>query len=128
MTPGSLGINCATFVGMRTGGVLGSLCASLGVLIPSLTLCLFAAIFLFKFKDNEYLKALMSGIRPASFGMIISVAITLSRTNFMPELGINNIMWNVFFIAMSIGCCMWYFKLTIPKSIILAAILGILFA
>ena len=36
MTPGSLGINCATFVGLRTAGLLGSMVASLGVMMLSL--------------------------------------------------------------------------------------------
>ena len=32
MTPGSLGINCATFVGLRTAGVMGAFSATLGVM------------------------------------------------------------------------------------------------
>ena len=47
MTPGSLGINCATFAGIRTAGVLGGIVSTLGVMMPSLTLCLIAAVFLF---------------------------------------------------------------------------------
>ena len=38
MTPGPLGLNCATFAGARTAGMGGALAASLGVLTPSLTL------------------------------------------------------------------------------------------
>ena len=52
MTPGSLGINCATFVGLRTAGILGALSASLAVMMPSLTLCMLAAHFIMKLKDT----------------------------------------------------------------------------
>ena len=36
MTPGPLGINCATFAGTRVAGIPGALCASLGVLAPTI--------------------------------------------------------------------------------------------
>ena len=35
MTPGPLGLNCAIFAGTRVAGLLGAVCASLGVLSPS---------------------------------------------------------------------------------------------
>ena len=34
MTPGSLGVNCATFAGTQTAGVLGGTAAVMGVLTP----------------------------------------------------------------------------------------------
>lgn len=37
MTPGPLGLNCATFAGMRTAGFLGAIAANLGTLSPTLT-------------------------------------------------------------------------------------------
>lgn len=40
MTPGPLGINCATFAGMQTAGVLGGIAAVMGVLMPAYTLTL----------------------------------------------------------------------------------------
>ena len=49
MTPGSLGVNCATFAGTQTAGVLGGTAAVIGVLTPTLTLTLAAALFFQKF-------------------------------------------------------------------------------
>ena len=54
MTPGSLGINCATFVGLRTAGIPGALSASFGVMMPSLTLSMAAAGFIFQL--NVFMK------------------------------------------------------------------------
>lgn len=53
MTPGPLGINCATFAGTQTAGVIGGITAVIGVLIPAFTLALLAAIFLTDLKTTE---------------------------------------------------------------------------
>lgn len=122
MTPGSLGINCATFVGLRTGGVLGAVFASLGVMMPSLTVSMAAAHFIFRLKGNTWLESAMRGVRPASLGMLIAVAITLSAATFY-EAG--SISWNLVLIAAVCGGIMLKWKLSIPKTILLAAVLGL---
>ena len=38
MTPGPVAINTATYVGYQTAGFLGSVCATLGVVLPSFLL------------------------------------------------------------------------------------------
>lgn len=52
MTPGPLGLNCATFAGMRTAGFLGAIAANLGTLSPTLTVCLLASIFFERFRKS----------------------------------------------------------------------------
>ena len=45
-TPGVLAVNCATFTGYKVAGVLGSIMATLGVIIPSfLIIVLISLIF-----------------------------------------------------------------------------------
>ena len=132
MTPGSLGINCATFVGLRTAGVLGAICASVGVMVPSLTLCLLAAHFIVKLKGNRILESALSGVRPVSMGMLLAVAVTLSQSTFLPGAGeaagawISQIQWNLVLIAVICGILMFKTKISIPKTILLAAVLGLL--
>ena len=53
MTPGPLGLNCATCAGARTAGIPGALSASLGVVVPSLTVTMLAAMFLKRFKESR---------------------------------------------------------------------------
>ena len=78
MTPGPVGLNAATYIGYQQGvialgnvvgtypaGILGAFFGTLGVMTPSLTLVLAAAVFLAKFQENKYVKAVLSGIRPA---------------------------------------------------------------
>ena len=45
MTPGPLGLNCATFAGMQVAGVLGGIIAVLGVLTPAFTTTMLVAVF-----------------------------------------------------------------------------------
>ncbi|MCI8887905.1 MAG: chromate transporter [Hungatella sp.] len=128
MTPGSLGINCATFVGLRTAGVIGAFCATLGVMMPSLTLCMAAAHFLIKLKGSTIMESAMSGVRPVSMGMLLAVVVTLSQTTFWVEgaaLAFESIRWNLVVIAAICGIFMFRFRLTIPKTILLAAVLGL---
>ena len=53
MTPGPLGINCATFAGMQTADVLGGIAAVMGVLMPAYTLALGVAVCFAKFRGND---------------------------------------------------------------------------
>lgn len=124
ITPGSMGINCATFVGYRIDGVLCAVVSSLGVMVPSLTLCMAAAHFLKKLKGNPYMEHALWGIRPACVGMLAAVVVTLSLSTFL--LNETVIRWNLIFIAAVTGGIMYKFKLSVPKTMALAAILGLL--
>ncbi len=123
MTPGSLGINCATFVGLRSGGIPGALCATLGTMMPSLTLCLMAAHFIHKFQNNMTLNTLLKGIRPICLGMLMATAITMGQSVFWEH---SSICWNLVIISLITGYCLFKRKFSIPHTILLAAFLGIL--
>jgi len=55
MTPGPIAINAATFVGYKTGGFLGSILATLGVVTTSFILISFANYFFNIFKNSKIL-------------------------------------------------------------------------
>ena len=76
-TPGPIAVNIATLVGSSQGGILGSLVATLGIIIPSFVIILMiAALFnrLFKYAG---VKATLGGIRPAIVAMILATALTM---------------------------------------------------
>lgn len=124
MTPGSLGINCATFVGLRTAGVAGSMCASLGVMMPSLTLCMLAARFIIKLKDNPAMDTALGGIRPVCLGMVFAVGLTMGYSILLA----NNVPhWNLVLITVITTAAMFKLRLSVPKTILLAAVLGLIF-
>jgi len=78
MTPGPLGINAATFAGMRAAGIPGAIAANLGVMTLALTLCLAAAAFLAHLRGNLYLERFTYGIRPVCVGIMLATCITMA--------------------------------------------------
>ena len=44
-TPGPIAINMATYIGYKKGGVLGSVCATLGVVLPSFVIIYIISLF-----------------------------------------------------------------------------------
>ena len=84
-TPGPFAINCATYVGMETGGVLGAICATLGVVLPSFIVILCVARFYKKFKESKVVSSVMTGLRPAVIGLIGSALVSMIITVFLPN-------------------------------------------
>lgn len=84
-TPGPFAINCATYVGMETGGVLGAVCATLGVVMPSFIVILCVAKFYKKFKESKIVSSVMTGLRPAVIGLIGSALVSMVLTVFLPN-------------------------------------------
>ena len=125
MTPGPLGLNCATFAGMRTtAGLLGAIAANLGTLSPTLTVCLLAAIFFERFRKSSFMTRLMTGVRPACVGMIFGVVFSLCTTNYAAELG--GVSWPAIAIGALGLLLLVRFKVSIPKVICLSGALGML--
>ena len=124
MTPGPLGINCATFTGTQTAGLPGSIAAVLGVLTPAFTLTMLIAVFFEKFKESDVMRTVMTFVKPICIAIIIGVCISLSRDNFFTEKGLDP-------FAVAIAALMFYLlmkrKWTVPKVILSAAALGALF-
>jgi len=76
-TPGPIAVNMATFVGSEQGGILGSLLATLGVILPSFIIILLIAALIRNFLKYSGVKAFLGGVRPCVVGLILSTAITM---------------------------------------------------
>ena len=86
MTPGPIGINCATYVGYEVMhqagashlvGILGSMTATIAVVLPSFLIVLTIVRFYTKFKGNKFFEGVMSWLRPAVVGLIGAAALIL---------------------------------------------------
>lgn len=84
-TPGPFAINCATYVGMETGGIFGAVCATLGVVLPSFIVILCVARFYRQFKESKIVSSVMTGLRPAVIGLIGSALVSMVVTVFLPN-------------------------------------------
>lgn len=81
ITPGPVGLNAATYIGSQQGGILSAAAGTLGVIMPSLVLMMLVASFLMAFKENRIVKAVLTGIRPLTLGLIFAAVIYLSETS-----------------------------------------------
>lgn len=125
MTPGPLGLNCATFAGTRTAGIPGALVASLGVITPSLTVTMLVAMFLAKFKESRLMGEALYGIRPVCIGMIFAVIIQQSMVNYAGTL-LGFLSWPAVVIGLVSLLVLFRFQWSVPKTIVLAAVLGLI--
>ena len=69
-TPGPFAVNMATYVGSEVAGLLGSACATLGVVLPSFIIILIVAKFYDKYRNSSLVKGVMTGLKPAVVGLI----------------------------------------------------------
>ena len=124
MTPGPLGLNCATFAGMRAAGFLGAFVANMGALSPTFTLCFIAALFFQHFKQNKRLAQIMTGVRPACVGMVAGVVIDLILVNYVDlnqNIHVPSVIMGVIDLILLIK-----FRVSIPIVLLLNAITGII--
>ena len=128
MTPGPIGINSATYIGYevlaQSGAseamcILGSLTATFAVVLPSFIIVLLLCKVYEKWKEHYMFKGVMSGLKPATLGLIGTAALSLAT----PE---NFIDWKSFVICI-VAFVALYFKKVGPFSIIaLGAMVGLL--
>ena len=99
VTPGPIGINCATYVGYTVGGFWGSLLATFAIVLPSLIIMMAICKAYFwlnrKFKGNPYFEQTLRMLRFAVIGLIASAALLLIQpTNF-----IDSTSWIIFAVV-----------------------------
>ena len=128
MTPGPIGINSATYIGYQvlanSGAseltcILGSFTATFAVVLPSFIIVLALCKVYEKWRDHYLFKGVMSGLKPATLGLIGTAALSLAT----PE---NFIDWKSFVICI-LAFIALYFKKIGPFAIIgLGALVGLI--
>ena len=106
VTPGPIGINCATYVGYTaTGNIWGSIIATTAIVIPSLiimlTLCKVYFVISTRFQRNIYFKNIMHTLRLSVLGMIAAAALLLIKPINQPS--VSFIDWRSWVIF--VGAC-----------------------
>lgn len=105
VTPGPIGINCATYVGYTaTGNVWGSLLATTAIIIPSLiimlSLCKVYFVISNRFQRNIYFTRSMHMLRLAVLGMIGAAALLLIKPINQPSVSfIDWRSWAIFVVV-----------------------------
>ena len=105
VTPGPIGINCATYVGYTaTGSVWGSVLATTAIVIPSLVIMLAICKLYFvissRFQRNIYFTRTMHMLRLSVLGMIGAAALLLIKPINQPSVSfIDWRSWVIFVVA-----------------------------
>ena len=108
--------------------MIGSLVASLAVMLPSLLLMLVVSRFFMKHSKSRNVEAVFKALRPAVVGLIASAALLLmteenfgSPTETPLQFGVSVVLFVVAFVAMK------FFKVSPILILILAGAFGALF-
>lgn len=137
-TPGPFAINMATFVGTQMGkeflgiggGILGAICATLGVVMPSFIVILCVAKFYQKFKENKIVAGCLGGLKPAAIGLICAAVLSIGKTVFFPDVVALSVVASYTFIFSALLFAVMLF-LSLKKKmnpiliIIISAVAGI---
>jgi len=78
-TPGPIAINCATYTGYRVAGILGSVAATLGVVLPSFIIIYLISLFLDNFLEIPIIANAFLGIKIGVGVIIAQAAVNMIR-------------------------------------------------
>ncbi len=142
MTPGPIGINCATYVGYdvltasgagHLMGVVGSLTATFAITLPSFLIVLTMVKFYTKVKGSPVFEGVMSVIRPAVVGLIGAAAVILCVSvgwnGLTPTFSVveeNFPDWKSWCLFAAAFVASFKFKVSPILLIVLAGVLGLL--
>ena len=79
ITPGIIAVNIATFVGCKRKGFLGGLIATVGLVLPGVSLMLIISFFISRFSENPVAQHALSGIRLAVCALILDTTIRIFK-------------------------------------------------
>lgn len=78
-TPGPIAINCATFIGYKRAGILGSIAATVGMCIPSLTIIYLISLFFNQFLAIPWVESAFRGIQVCVVFLIFSAGLKMLK-------------------------------------------------
>lgn len=133
-TPGPIAVNMATYIGSTQGGILGSIAATLGVVLPSFIIILLIAMCLKKFTKNKYFKNFIKGVKPVIVSLILFAGITLLIKCIGIDIDTFEININYISIFILVIITVLYFvllklfkkKISSIKIILISGVLGII--
>ncbi len=86
-TPGPIMINMATYIGSTQAGLLGSIIATMGVVLPSFIVIMVIITLMKNLIKNRYVQAVMGGIKPCFIGIVFAMGIYMLTMNLIAPNG-----------------------------------------
>lgn len=97
-TPGPIAINCATYVGYRQAGILGSIISTIGVVLPSFIIIYIISLFFDNILENKIVASAFKGIKIAVSLLVFTAALRMLK--IIPRNKLPLIIMAVTFVAM----------------------------
>ena len=116
-TPGPLAINSATFVGYKICGVLGSVFATLGVVLPSFIIIYIISLFFDAFLQIKWVGYAFHGIQAAVAFLIFNAGIKMLKKldrNFL----------SITLLVLTMGCLIAFSLFAVKFSTIFYILIG----
>lgn len=115
--PGAVGINMAAYAGYYAAGFGGGILAPFCEVLPAMLIIYIIARMLAKWHENQYVQAVLNGLKPAVLVLILAAAWTIgSEIDFDKK----NLFLLLFFLL-----TMHFVKKNVVVYIVLGAVAGI---
>ena len=86
-TPGPILVNLATYIGNTKGGFLGSVAATVGVVLPAYLVIILIVSIMKNAIKNKYVQAVLRGLKPCVVGIVLATGSYMVIHNMMPLSG-----------------------------------------
>lgn len=129
-TPGPIGVNMATYTGFTSGGFLGSIISTFGLIAPSIIIIVIIAQFLKKFKENSTVQSVFYGLRPASTALIAAAGfsvVKISLFNLSNTSLVSIFNWKAIVMAVILFFAIKKYKKHPVFYIAISALIGVIF-
>ena len=116
-SPGPLPVNASVIIGYRMAGIIGSLVAILGTILPPMIIISVISLFYEQFRTNRYvaiaLQVMRAGVAAVIFDVVINLAVNVCKTR------------RILYIAMMVVAFVCTYFLGVSAMIIIFICLGI---
>ena len=108
-TPGPIMVNLATYIGSKQAGFPGAAVATLAVVLPSFLIILLVTALLKTALKNEYVQAVLRGLKPCVTGIVLATGIYMILGNCFGtitarKVNVQAIIITVLLVASMFGC------------------------
>lgn len=118
-SPGPLPVNASVIIGYRMCGILGSLVAVLGAILPPMIIISIISIFYNEFRTNKYiaiaLQVMRAGVAAVIFDVVINLAKNVCKTKRVLYIG----------MMLTAFICTYFFNVSAMLIILTCLAIGI---
>ena len=118
--PGAVAVNAAILVGYRTAGIIGTIIAVFGTIIPPFVIISLISLCYTAFRENVIVAAVLKGMQSGIAAVIADVTVNLCSSVYQ-ESGVLSVL-----VMAAAFCASWFFGVNVLWIILACAIYGFL--